>query len=87
MQELKTQNTELKAQNVELKTQSQVIMKMIEHSTRRNYVQFKSTLRYLHAVICIIILLPKVPQKISTPLIGNDFAIHNEGESSQPLPQ
>lgn len=47
-------------------------MGLIENNVVRNDIQFRSTLHYLHATICNIIPIPKVPQKISRPLTRND---------------
>ncbi|KGN61242.1 hypothetical protein Csa_006227 [Cucumis sativus] len=57
-----------------------------KQSARWNNVQFRSTLRYLHAALCSIIPVHEDPQEIATPLSHNDFAVCNEGESSQLSP-
>ncbi|KAE8648020.1 hypothetical protein Csa_023963, partial [Cucumis sativus] len=87
VQEFITQNQTLKSQNMGFKAQNQVIMGMIEQSDRRNDVQFRSTLKGLHATICSIIPVPKVPPEIATPLTQNYTAVRSEAESSRPPSQ
>ena len=48
---------------------------------------FRSSLRYLHAAIRSIILVPEVPLEIARTLTRNDFEVRGARDPSQMLRQ